>query len=258
MDILRKEFHLVCGVNILGVQSHHYLSVYEIGWQGRTIVAYSSNWLSVSCAILAGITFPPIPWPMSDIDSDNLDSYTKKHDDWNLAFAHHKEEEEVYPLTLTEIADAQHKDQELKAYLKKNAILPQKDIGLHLIEDIKVLCKNGKVMIPTSLWHRAVSWYHHYLQHPGHSRLKETMRSMMYWKGMHTTIQKYVKSCRSCQVNKSHSQKYGNLPPKLVITTPWKALCVDLIGSYTLRGKDGSSIDFMCLTMINPQQAGSK
>ncbi len=29
-------------------------------------------------------------------------------------------------------------------------------------------------------------------------------------------------------------------------------LCVDLIGPYTLKGKDGSSIDFMCLTMIDP------
>jgi hypothetical protein len=38
---------------------------------------------------------------------------------------------------------------------------------------------------------------------------------------------------------------------KLVIMTPWKALCVDLIGPYTLKGEDGSSIDFMCLTMIN-------
>jgi hypothetical protein len=108
-------------------------------------------------------------------------------------------------------------------------------------------------MIPTSLWHRAVSWYHHYLQHSGHSRLKETMRSVMYWKGMRTTIRKYIKSCRSCQVNKRHSQKYRQLPPKLVITTPWKALCVALIGPYTLKGKDGSSIDFMCLTMIDPQ-----
>ncbi len=71
-------------------------------------------------------------------------------------FAHHEEEEEIYPLTLTEIADAQRKDQELKVYFKKNAIMPQKDIGIHLIEDTKVLCKNGKVMIPTSLRHRAV------------------------------------------------------------------------------------------------------
>ncbi len=34
--------------------------------------------------------------------------------------------------------------------------------------------------------------------------------------------------------------------------TPWKALCVDLICPYTLKGKDGLSIDFMCLTMTNP------
>ncbi len=102
-------------------------------------------------------------WCKLDIDSDNLDSYTDKHDDWNLVFAHHKEEEEVYPLTLTEIADAQHKDHELKAYFKINAIaiMPQKDMGIQLIEDTKVLCKNGKVMIPTSLCQRAVRWYHH-------------------------------------------------------------------------------------------------
>jgi hypothetical protein len=31
-------------------------------------------------------------------------------------FAHHEEEEELYPLTLTEIADAQRKDQEVNAY----------------------------------------------------------------------------------------------------------------------------------------------
>jgi hypothetical protein len=107
-------------------------------------------------------------------------------------------------------------------------------------------------MIPTSLWHRASCWYHHYLQHPGHSRLEETMRSVMYWKGMRTKIRRYFKSCRSCQINKRHSQKYGHLPPKLVIMAPWKALCVDLIGPCTLKGKDGSSIDLMCLTMINP------
>jgi hypothetical protein len=29
-------------------------------------------------------------------------------------------------------------------------------------------------------------------------------------------------------------------------------LCVDLIGPYTLNGKDGTVIDFMALTMINP------
>ena len=27
---------------------------------------------------------------------------------------------------------------------------------------------------------------------------------------------------------------------------------MDLIGPYTLKGKDGTEIDFMCLTMIDP------
>jgi hypothetical protein len=191
-------------------------------------------------------------WCELDKDSDNLDSYTDKHDDWNLVFAYHEQEDEIYPLTSTEIADAQCKDQELKVYFKKNEKMPHKDIGFHLIEDIKVLCKNGKSMIPASLRHRAVRWYHHYLQHPGHSCLEEMMRSMMYWKGMHTIIRRCLKTCQSCQINKRHSQMYGHLPPKLVIMTPWKVICVDLIGPYTLKGKDGSSIDFMCLTMIDP------
>ncbi len=46
--------------------------------------------------------------------------------------------------------------------------------------------------------------------------------------------------------------KYGNIPTKLVIATPWECLFVDLIGPYTLKGKDRSQIDFMCLTMIDP------
>jgi hypothetical protein len=59
-------------------------------------------------------------WCELDIASDNLDSYTNKHKDWNLVFAHHEEEDKIYPLTLTKITDAQHKDRELKVYFKKN------------------------------------------------------------------------------------------------------------------------------------------
>jgi hypothetical protein len=72
-------------------------------------------------------------------------------------FADHEEEDKIYSLTLTEIADAQRKDRELKVYFKKNAKMSQKDVCLHLIENTKVPCKNGKVIIPTSLRHRAVS-----------------------------------------------------------------------------------------------------
>jgi hypothetical protein len=42
------------------------------------------------------------------------------------------------------------------------------------------------------------------------------------------------------------------------MSTPWEALCVDLIGLYTLKGKDGLSIDFMALTMIDPASRWSE
>jgi hypothetical protein len=43
-------------------------------------------------------------------------------------FAHHKEEDEIHPLTTMEIAEAeaQRKDQELKVHYKKNAQMTQK------------------------------------------------------------------------------------------------------------------------------------
>jgi hypothetical protein len=69
---------------------------------------------------------------------------------------------------------------------------------------------------------------------------------------MQTTVRSVTKSCKSCQVNKRRTLKYGHLTSKIVISTPWQALCVDLIGPYTLKGKDGSAIDFMALTMIDP------
>ena len=37
-----------------------------------------------------------------------------------------------------------------------------------------------------------------------------------------------------------------------MISNPWECLCVNLVGPYTLKGKDSLQIDFMALTMIDP------
>ena len=78
------------------------------------------------------------------------------------------------------------------------------------------------MVIPKSLQKLAVAWYHHYLQHPGNTRLEETLCLSMYWKGLRKTVQSHVKRCHGCQGNK-HRQ-YGKLLAKLAITTPWEAL----------------------------------
>ena len=114
-----------------------------------------------------------------------------------------------------------------------------------------MLCKEGKLVIPKTLQHKAVAWYHHYLQHPGHTRLEGIMRAVMYWKNIRNLVQSHTKSCKSCQINKHKKQKYCELPTKQVIETPCEYLCIELIGPYTLKGNDRSEIDFMCLTMID-------
>ena len=58
--------------------------------------------------------------------------------------------------------------------------------------------------------------------------------------------------------SEKHTRKYGHLLSKIVISTPWEALCVDLVGPYTLKGKDGSSIVFMALTIIDPASSWFK
>jgi hypothetical protein len=71
-------------------------------------------------------------------------------------------------------------------------------------------------------------------------------------KGMGTTIQSIMRSCKTFQTNKRRKRKYGYLPPKTSISNLWECLCVDLIGSYTCKGKYDLQIDFIALTMIDP------
>jgi hypothetical protein len=175
----------------------------------------------------------------------------------NEVFANCSEEYEIYPLTTVKIVAAQRTDASLKHLFKRNAVIDQ-ELEIKLIENTTCVCKDGRLVIPKPLQVCAVKWYHHYLQHPGHTRLEETINAAMYWKGMRTTIRSLTKSCRSSQINKRRSQKYGHLPSKTVYTIPWECLCVDLIGPYTLKGKDNLQIDFMALTMIGPASSWFK
>ncbi len=60
-----------------------------------------------------------------------------------------------------------------------------------------------------------------YLQHPSHSCLKETIKSVMYWKAMHIPSSKT--NLADLAKNKRHSQKYSHVLSKLVIMTPRRA-----------------------------------
>jgi hypothetical protein len=115
----------------------------------------------------------------------------------NQVFANRSEDNKIYPLTVTEVAEAQKADAELKHCFKRNTVI-EKGLEIKLVENTRYVCKEGRLVIPKTL---QVMWYQHYLQHPGHTCLEETMNAAMYWKGMRTTIWSIMKSCKSCQTN---------------------------------------------------------
>ncbi len=97
----------------------------------------------------------------------------------NEVFENGRDEDKIYPLTTVEIAAAQQADASLKHLFKHNAVIDQ-ELEIKLIENTTCVCKDGRLVIPKPLQVHAVTWYHHYLQHPGHTHLEETMNTAMY------------------------------------------------------------------------------
>ena len=102
--------------------------------------------------------------------------------DINHVFANCSDEEEIYPPTVSEIAEEQVNDAALQ---KQKRTCNYEET---LTENTLVLCKKGKLVIPKMLQHKIVAWYHHYLQHPGHTRLEETLKSAMYWPNLRKDV----------------------------------------------------------------------
>ncbi len=97
----------------------------------------------------------------------------------NEVFPNCSDKDEIYPLTIEELVEAQWVDVSLKRLFKRNAVIDQ-GLEIKLIENTTCVCKDGRLVIPKLLQVCAVKWCHHYLQHPGHTCLKETMNAAMY------------------------------------------------------------------------------
>ena len=161
--------------------------------------------------------------------------------------------QEIYPTTVAEIAEEQRKDRHLKSYFNLDKPKKNARFMIRVVSNTDVILdEKGRLVIPHSLQDRVIQWYHHYLQHPGMTRLEETIKATMYWEHMRASVRKHTKNCESCQKGKVNRKKYGKLPTKLAVVKPWEYLAVDLVGPYVVKGLDGTTVDFMCVTMIDP------
>jgi len=60
------------------------------------------------------------------------------------------------------------------------------------------------------------------------------------------------KKCPTCQKTKRNSKNYRLLPPKTAESEPWRKMCVDLIGPYTITNAFGKELSIHAVTMIDP------
>jgi hypothetical protein len=118
-------------------------------------------------------------------------------------------------------------------------------------ESYDLIVRDGRIVLPKSLQKKAADWYHTLLQHCGETRTELTIAQRFYWPGMRETIQRTCSHCAICQLAKPRKSKLGHLPEKQAETEPWKSVCIDLIGPYSI-GKGSNETVLHAMTMIDP------
>ena len=171
-------------------------------------------------------------------------------------------EDEVFPLELSLVQRTQNVElNKRKSKLKQLVNDTASKYHIMELDGHQLVGYEGKIYVPKTLRQHTMSWYHHFLNHPGGERLYKTLRKVCYWKGMASQCITLCKKCAECQQFKPRKTKYGHVPPKNVgVLVPWDTVHTDLIGPYTITTDqyqvDGSTkevtLQLTCMTMLDP------
>jgi RNase H-like domain found in reverse transcriptase/Integrase zinc binding domain len=154
-----------------------------------------------------------------------------------------------FPVSFSIISKYQLKDEQFQSSLKNN---PDKyEAGVMHNSNIIFLANSDRMVIPKDLQERIIRFYHENLKHPGVTRTMQTIQQFMVWPKMQASFEKYVNQCTICQKYKRSTKKYGKLPTKIPVTTPWVEVHVDHIGPYT-QSDNLSAPKYFALSIIDP------
>ena len=158
----------------------------------------------------------------------------------------------MYPLRFSIIAKYQKRDEKLQERLREDSRYRMTPFHGGENNEIKLITRDEKIVIPEELQDRIVEWYHTFLCHPGETRTEQTIRQHFTFKGLRTKVKSHCSKCKICQLTKKRNKKYGHLPEKEAEVIPWMILCVDLIGPYKVSRKGKEPYILWCCTMIDP------
>ena len=142
--------------------------------------------------------------------------------------------ENTYPISYKYLDYVQRKSQSTQDLASRKGF--GKKTFRHGRHSYELVHKEDRIVIPTKkLQKRVVQWFHDTLRHPGETRTELTIAQHFYWPKLKDTVKEVCSRCDSCKLQKHDAKKYGKLPAKIdVEDTPWKKLCIDLVGPYKL------------------------
>ena len=161
------------------------------------------------------------------------------------------EDDNTFPLDFHHIARHQLSDNELQQKLVSS---PQLFIRQQLTQNISLIFRDSKIVIPTALIARVISWYHDTLNHPGIQRTANTIRQHLWIKNLIPRITAHVSNCTVCSKIKCNQRAYGDLPVSRLATNPpqpWETIQVDLFGPWTWTDCNGINRSIHAISIID-------
>src|SRR5512145_1201594 len=157
-----------------------------------------------------------------------------------------------FPMSYVQLESEQNKDPSILDEFAKNELY-KKESRRHGDKEYNLITREGKIVVPQSMQAKLVQWYHNTLMHLGETRMELTIGQHYYWKNLRTSIKHVCGRCHVCQLTKPKLKKFGHLPEKEAEVIPWKTVCIDLIGPYSIGEKNKQyATTLQCLTMIDP------
>ena len=123
----------------------------------------------------------------------------------------------------------------------------QKDILRRFvtIENVQFL----PIVLPRVLIGHVLSLAHDHLGHNGISHTYAMVRHLYFWKGMKSSITKYIKNCNIYQKRNLHIVPYAKLHFDAA-TFPMEFISMDLIGEFYRPSKSGHKYALTVICML--------
>jgi hypothetical protein len=190
----------------------------------------------------------------SNFQDDGFDNDTLSHNDNYLMSM---VQQSSFPLDLLSMKEEQLKDNKIisivSKHIKENNDDTEALYTYKVVEDVELIHKNNRILVPESKQQQVLQWYHDILVHPGETRMIETIKLVFTWNGLNKQVKTLIKHCPTCQMcKKAGKKKYGLLPPKDAESIRWNRINVDLWGPKTIKNVNGITYEIHVMTMVDP------